>query len=164
MAPVKTLTNELRKNLHAVVAALTQAVGQEEIGAYMGEFKTLFKKLNSASKLTSLRDKMHRAVVVEIMSKQEIQFYNYSYFNRARLTERHLELLREVGPFLFIEGVMIVSKMNVIYKNYSRIFIEDHLYQESEDIIDSKIREVLKMCDEKKRSVNNNLKKLELLF
>ena len=74
---------------------------------------------------------MHRSLIVELIEKRGIQFYNYSYFNRAKLTERHLELLKEVGPFLFVEGVMIVSKMNVIYKNYSRIFIEDHLYQEN---------------------------------
>ena len=107
---------------------------------------------------------MHRAIIVELMSKMGVQLYTYSYFNRAKLTDKHLELLKEVGPFLFVEGVMIVSKMNVIYKNYSRIFIEDHLYQENEDIVDCQIREILKMCDDKKRNVNNNLKKLENLF
>jgi hypothetical protein len=59
---------------------------------------------------------------------------------------------------------MIASKTNLINKNNSRFFIEDHLYTESESPVDMKIQQILKLCDEKKRNVNNNFKKLELIL
>lgn len=59
---------------------------------------------------------------------------------------------------------MIASKTNLINKNNSRFFIEDHLYTESESLVDMKIQQILKLCDEKKRNVNNNFKKLELIL
>ena len=59
---------------------------------------------------------------------------------------------------------MIVSKMNVIYKHFSTIIIEDYSYQGCDSSVDGQIIDILKMCDEKKRTVNNNLKKLEFLF
>lgn len=73
---------------------------------------------------------------------------------------------------------MLVSKLNVINKNYSRIMTEDYLYnykiEENEQTskvrkieespLDVKINRILKLCDGKKRSINNNLNKLEALL
>ena len=55
---------------------------------------------------------------------------------------------------------MIVSKMNIIHKHFSRRIIEDKLYNENESIIDQKISEILKTCTERKRTINKNSKKL----
>lgn len=78
-----------------------------------------------------LKDKNHRILVIIYMKQLGIEHYKYSYFNKAKLTHKHLERLNKVGPILFSEAVMIASKINIIIKNGSRIYIEDHLYTES---------------------------------
>lgn len=65
------------------------------------------------------------------MKQLGIEHYKYSYFNKAKLTNKHLEILNKVGPILFSEAVMIASKINIIINNSSRIYIEDQLYTES---------------------------------
>jgi hypothetical protein len=60
---------------------------------------------------------------------------------------------------------MIASKINIINKNTSRIYVEDHLlYSEEQGPLDIKIQSILRLCDDRKRMVNNNLKKLELIL
>ena len=157
---LKNWSEDVKKVMYLVLTDLANLVGEEELFSYMTQLRILCGKFNSKPKMMALKDRMHRAIIVELILSSGLEFYNHSYFNRARLSIRHLELLKEVGPFLFIEGVMIASKLNVIYKNFSKIFTEDHLYQECENSVDAQIMEILKMCDEKKRSVNNNLKKL----
>ena len=123
MMPLRISTPELRKILQLAINETEEKHTDMSPEELIGQFRILLKKLDTPSKLGSLHNKMHRAVVVEMICCKGMQFYNYSYFNRAKLSHRHLELLQEVGPILFAEGVMIVSKMNLIYKNHSRILI-----------------------------------------
>jgi hypothetical protein len=70
-----------------------------------------------------------------------------------------------VGPILFSEAVMIASKVNLINRNTSRIYVEDHLlYSNNQNPVDIVIQKILKLCDDGKRKVNNNLNKLELIL
>ena len=167
MAAFQRLDNDLKKIVLLVLedlAKYTDCSDSTQIESYYGEMKILLDKFNTKIKLLSLKDRQHRAIVVQLISKRGLKFYNYSYLNRAKLAPRHIELLKEVGPFLFVEGLMIVSKMNVIYKHFSTIIIEDYSYQGCDSSVDAQIIDILKMCDEKKRTVNNNLKKLDFLF
>jgi hypothetical protein len=99
------------------------------------------------------------------MRQLGIEHFKLSYFNNVKVGETHFALLQKVGPILFSEAVMIASKVNIINRNTSRIYVEDHLlYSENQGPIDITIQEVLKLCDDGKRKINNNLKKLELIL
>ncbi len=88
----------------------------------------LFKTLNNPSKLAVLKDFNHRSLIISFIKQEGIEHYKYSYYNRAKLTKTLVSMLDKYGPILFSEAVMIASKTNLINKNNSRFFIEDHLY------------------------------------
>lgn len=91
----------------------------------------LLKTLNTPAKFSSLKDPNHRALILRFIRKLGIEHYRYSYYNRAKLTKAHISRLEQIGPYEFSEAVMIACKINLINKNSSRTYIEDHLYTQS---------------------------------
>ena len=69
MVPVKNPTNDLKRSLKACIEEITQLVGFDQVSGSIGQFKILFKKLNTSQKLNCLKDKMHRAVIVELIAR-----------------------------------------------------------------------------------------------
>lgn len=100
----------------------------------------LFKTLNTPDRIAVLNDENHRALIIEFMKRMGIEHYKFSYYNRAKLTRDHIKHIENIGPILFSEAVMIASKINLINKNNSRFFIEDHLYTNIESPIDMRIQ------------------------
>lgn len=128
------------------------------------QLQRLSKILNTPAKVSILKDTNHRKLIISFIKQAGIEHYKYSYYNRAKISSNHIKRLEEVGPILFSEAVMIACKLNIINRNSSRNYIEDHLYTQTENAVDLRIQEVLKLCDGKKRAINNNFKKLEYIL
>lgn len=80
----------------------------------MSQWFKLGKILNSPSKLNCLHDKNHRALIIEFMNENAIEFYKCSYFNSAKIDPGYIDYLRKMRPVVFIEIIKIVSKLKLV--------------------------------------------------
>ena len=116
--------------------------------------------LNTPNKLTAVGEKNHRRLLLEFVKWEGANVYKNSYFNNAHIDEYYLEVLREIGPFEFIEIFKVVSKLNVTYRHFHNKMPN---ILNSENYLDNKGAEILLMCGSKERAINNSLSKFQAI-
>ena len=117
LIPVK-LSRKSVETLLNLIREAQETMSQVEFELSGSQWPVLMKKFGSDSKLELLRHPNHRRLVIELMKQGEMKLYNYSYFNRSKVDEEYLKYLEELGPYLFMEVVMVVNKLKVIHKYY----------------------------------------------
>ena len=123
-----------------------------EFDAHLLQWTILAKKLNSNDKLTYLAQENCRQLLIHLIREDAMHLFNSSYLNRAKIDHEYIPYLKELGPYFFIEVIMVVSKLKTIHKHfYHRLVKNVH-----ENHLILKIIRILELCNQKKRSVNNN--------
>ena len=165
--PVQNILNLFTKasesSLHFVALLIEEAfeqLGGDHSSEQLGQWKTLSETLNTPSKISCLRDRNHRALIIEFMKAEAASFYKSSYFNHAKIDAEYLAYLEQIGPFEFAEIIAIVNKLKLIEKHHKER-MEAMSFSESH--VETHIRKIMEMCASVKRTVNNNLNKFKAI-
>ena len=114
-----------------------------EFQAHLGQWKILAKKLSSNDKMTYLKQDNCRMLLRELIKEDAMHIFNSSYLNRAKIDQEYIRYLKELGPYFFIEVIMVVSKLKTIHKHFYKKLSKGV----SENHVMLKIFRILELCN-----------------
>lgn len=85
---LKLFTKASESSLHFVALLIEEAfeeLGESQSQDQLGQWKTLSETLDTPSKISCVRDRNHRALIIEFMKAEATNFYKSSYFNHAKI-------------------------------------------------------------------------------
>jgi len=138
--------------IEKIIEEARNSMSEREFEAHLDEWDVLGKKLSTNDKMLYLRQDNFRVLILELIKNDAVNLFNASYLNRAKVDKEWVRYIGELGVHFFIEIIRIVSKLKTIHKH----FYEKMKQETLESHIHVKILHILELCNEKKRSVNNN--------